>query len=122
MLGPALDADIIINLPKLKTHGLTTITCAVKNLFGLIPGLEKSQWHMKAPGREGFAELLLDLNEALMHGLSEPKPMLHLVDAVVGQEGNGPGPSGTPRRRRTLRRGAVRVCPVRLKPGTPLTV
>jgi uncharacterized protein (DUF362 family)/Pyruvate/2-oxoacid:ferredoxin oxidoreductase delta subunit len=98
VLGPVVDADIIINLPKLKTHGLTTITCAVKNLFGLIPGLEKSQWHMKAPGKEAFAELLLDLNEALMYGSSGPKPILHLVDAVVGQEGNGPGPSGTPRK------------------------
>jgi uncharacterized protein (DUF362 family)/Pyruvate/2-oxoacid:ferredoxin oxidoreductase delta subunit len=97
VLGPVLDADVVINLPKLKTHGLTTITCAVKNLFGLIPGLEKSRWHMKAPGGEAFAEMLLDLNEALLYGMDGPKPILHLVDAVIGQEGNGPGPSGTPR-------------------------
>jgi len=97
VLGPVLEADIIINLPKLKTHGLTTITCAAKNLLGLIPGLDKSQWHMKAPGNEAFSEFLLDLNEALLYGSGSPKPILHLVDAVVGQEGNGPGPSGTPR-------------------------
>jgi uncharacterized protein (DUF362 family)/Pyruvate/2-oxoacid:ferredoxin oxidoreductase delta subunit len=97
VLGPVLDADMVINLPKLKTHGLTTITCAVKNLLGLIPGLEKSQWHMKAPGREAFSEFLLDLNEALLYGAGSPKPVLHLVDGIVGQEGNGPGPSGTPR-------------------------
>jgi Pyruvate/2-oxoacid:ferredoxin oxidoreductase delta subunit len=97
VLQPILEADIIINLPKLKTHGLTYITGATKNLFGLIPGLEKSRWHMKAPGAQAFSELLLDLNEALMVGFSAPKPILHLVDAVVGQEGDGPGPSGTPR-------------------------
>ncbi len=97
VLGPILDADIVINLPKLKTHGLTCMTGATKNLFGLIPGLEKSRWHMKAPGGRAFSELLLDLNEALMYGFSTPKPILHLVDAIVGQEGDGPGPSGTPR-------------------------
>jgi uncharacterized protein (DUF362 family)/Pyruvate/2-oxoacid:ferredoxin oxidoreductase delta subunit len=97
VLQAILDADIIINLPKLKTHGLTYITGATKNLFGLIPGLEKSKWHLKAPGAQAFSELLLDLNEALMEGFSTPKPILHLVDAVVGQEGDGPGPSGTPR-------------------------
>lgn len=97
VLRPILDADIVINLPKLKTHGLTYITGATKNLFGLIPGLEKSRWHMKAPGGQAFSELLLDLNEALMYGFSAPKPILHLVDAIVGQEGDGPGPSGTPR-------------------------
>jgi uncharacterized protein (DUF362 family)/Pyruvate/2-oxoacid:ferredoxin oxidoreductase delta subunit len=98
VLGPVLDADILINLPKLKTHGLTGITCAVKNLFGLIPGLEKSRWHLKAPGAEAFAELLLDLNEALLCGSGGPARILHLVDAVVGLEGNGPGPSGAARR------------------------
>jgi len=98
VLRPILDADLVVNLPKLKTHGLTTITCATKNLFGAIPGLEKSRWHMKAPGKQAFAELLVDLSEALLFGSSKPKPILHLVDAVVGQEGNGPGPSGTPRK------------------------
>jgi uncharacterized protein (DUF362 family)/Pyruvate/2-oxoacid:ferredoxin oxidoreductase delta subunit len=97
VLRSVLDADIVINLPKLKTHGLTYITGATKNLFGLVPGLEKSRWHMKAPGEQAFAELLLDLNEALMYGFSSPKPILHLVDAIIGQEGNGPGPSGIPR-------------------------
>ncbi len=98
VLGSVLDVDVIVNLPKLKTHGLTTITCAVKNLFGLVPGLDKSQWHLKAPGRKEFGELMLDLNEALLYGMGSPKPMLHLVDAVVGLEGNGPGASGTPRK------------------------
>lgn len=98
VLGAALEADIILNLPKLKTHGLTGITCAVKNLFGLIPGLEKSRWHLKAPGREAFADLLLDLNEALVQGSKAGMPILHLVDAVVGMEGDGPGASGTARK------------------------
>ncbi len=98
VLGSALDADIIINLPKLKTHGLTAITCAAKNLFGLIPGLDKSQWHMKASGTVEFSEMILDLNEAILYGMKSQKPILHLVDGVVGQEGKGPGPSGTPRK------------------------
>ena len=49
------DADIILNLPKFKTHGLTYITGAVKNLFGLIYGLNKSQWHLKARSKEEFS-------------------------------------------------------------------
>ncbi|MDI6797642.1 MAG: DUF362 domain-containing protein [Desulfatibacillaceae bacterium] len=93
----AFDADIILNLPKLKTHGITYMTGAVKNLFGLIPGLQKSRWHMKAPTPESFADFLLDFNEALHTAFEKPKTFIHLMDAVVGMEGEGPGPSGTPR-------------------------
>ncbi len=82
----ALDADIIINLPKLKTHHLTGITCAVKNMFGCIPGLMKSEYHLKIPGQEDFCLLLLDLLQAV-------KPTLTVVDAVVAMQGEG-GPVG----------------------------
>ncbi|MFZ2632686.1 MAG: DUF362 domain-containing protein [Desulfosalsimonadaceae bacterium] len=92
------DADIILNLPKFKTHGITYVTGAVKLLFGAIPGLEKSKMHLRAPTHEAFAEFLLDLYGAMNYGFSPPKPMIHLMDAIAVQEGEGPGPAGIPRR------------------------
>lgn len=82
-------ADVIINLPKLKTHGLTYFTGAAKNLYGCLPGLEKGKGHMKMPTRELFSELIVDLNLAI-------KPHLTVMDAVVGMEGHGPS-NGDPR-------------------------
>jgi uncharacterized protein (DUF362 family)/Pyruvate/2-oxoacid:ferredoxin oxidoreductase delta subunit len=92
------DADIVLNLPKFKTHSLTYITGAVKNLFGFIYGLNKSQWHVRARSSEEFSSLLLDLYESLMKGFEKPKLFIHIMDAIVGLEGEGPGPSGHPRR------------------------
>jgi uncharacterized protein (DUF362 family)/Pyruvate/2-oxoacid:ferredoxin oxidoreductase delta subunit len=84
-----LEADKIINLPKLKTHEMMTMTCAVKNLFGAVVGTEKAAWHLKAgASRELFAKLLLEIYLI-------KKPALNIVDAVVAMEGNGPG-SGDP--------------------------
>jgi len=84
-----LDADKIINLPKLKTHEMMTMTCAVKNLFGAVVGTEKAAWHLKAgTSRELFSKLLLEIYLL-------KKPALNIVDAVVAMEGNGPG-SGDP--------------------------
>jgi uncharacterized protein (DUF362 family)/Pyruvate/2-oxoacid:ferredoxin oxidoreductase delta subunit len=83
------EAEKIINLPKLKTHEMMTMTCAVKNLFGAVVGAEKAGWHLKAgASREQFARLLLEIY--LMK-----KPALNIVDAIVAMEGNGPG-SGDP--------------------------
>jgi uncharacterized protein (DUF362 family)/Pyruvate/2-oxoacid:ferredoxin oxidoreductase delta subunit len=92
------DADMIVNLPKFKTHGVTYITGAVKNLFGTISGFEKSKWHMRAPTSVTFSEMLLDLNEALLLGFEKPKKILHIMDAILAQERGGPGPSGTPKK------------------------
>jgi len=92
------DADILLNLPKFKTHGLMYITGAVKNLFGLIYGLNKSQWHLKAQSKEEFSDFLLDYYSALLKGFEKPKVFIHLMDAVMGMEGEGPGVSGTPRK------------------------
>jgi uncharacterized protein (DUF362 family)/Pyruvate/2-oxoacid:ferredoxin oxidoreductase delta subunit len=87
----AVEADAIINLPKLKTHGMTTLTGAVKNLFGCIPGKRKVQWHFRTGVDHGsFMRMLVELGSLL-------KPRLTIMDAVVGMEGNGPG-SGDPRR------------------------
>ena len=91
------EADIIVSLPKLKTHSLTYMTGAVKNFLGVIPGLNKSQWHLKAPTAEEFSDLLLDLNEVLYSGFDPPKQFLHIMDGITGLEGEGPGPSGKPR-------------------------
>jgi len=85
-----LDADLVINLPKAKTHGQMVMTAAVKNSFGAVVGMEKAQWHFRA-GRspEDFARLLVHI-----HGLVAPR--LSILDAVVGMEGNGPS-AGEPR-------------------------
>ena len=62
------DADIILNLPKFKTHGITYITGAVNLLFGAIPGVKKSKMHLRAPAHDDFAEFLLDLYGAMTYG------------------------------------------------------
>jgi uncharacterized protein (DUF362 family) len=92
-----LQADVIMNLPKFKTHELTYITGAVKNLFGLVPGLRKSQMHIRFSDKESFGEYLLDLYGAVSFGFKPSKPVLHLMDAVIALEGQGPGSSGRPR-------------------------
>jgi uncharacterized protein (DUF362 family)/Pyruvate/2-oxoacid:ferredoxin oxidoreductase delta subunit len=85
-----LEADAVINVPKFKTHGMMTLTGAVKNLFGCIPGRRKAQWHLNAGvSREAFARMLVELCGLI-------KPRLTVMDAIVGMEGNGPG-SGDPR-------------------------
>ncbi len=86
-----VDADAIINLPKLKTHGMTILTGAVKNLFGCVPGKRKVQWHFNTGvDHDSFMRMLVELTGLL-------KPRLTVMDAVIGMEGNGPG-SGDPRR------------------------
>ena len=91
-----LDADVVINLPKLKTHALTYVTIAQKNLFGVVPGLQKGRWHMVAQTPEHFAGLLADLYASIVDHPDGPRQLLHLVDGVVALGGNGPGTGGTP--------------------------
>lgn len=85
-----LDADGIINLPKLKTHGLTRMTGAIKNLYGCIPPLVKGEYHARFPDVYDFSLLLADIATFI-------RPRLHIMDAVEAMEGNGPQ-SGTPRK------------------------
>ncbi len=86
----AREADGIINLPKLKTHGMTVLTGAIKNLFGCVPGKRKVQWHFTTGvNHDQFMRMLVELSALL-------RPRLTIMDAVVGMEGNGPG-SGDPR-------------------------
>lgn len=89
IITPILKADYIINVCKLKTHGLTTMTAGVKNLFGCIPGIQKPEWHCKQPTLPGFSSMLIDLCETVA-------PSLTLIDAIDAMEGNGPG-GGTKR-------------------------
>jgi uncharacterized protein (DUF362 family)/Pyruvate/2-oxoacid:ferredoxin oxidoreductase delta subunit len=85
-----VEADAVINLPKAKTHCQMLLTLAVKNLFGCIPGTRKAQWHFKAGvDKTAFATMLVEIHELV-------RPVLNIVDGVIGMEGNGPG-SGTPR-------------------------
>jgi len=77
------DADVVISLPKLKTHDLMRYTGAVKNLFGTIPGLIKPSYHVKLQTTDQFADMLLDL-AGFVH------PALTVMDAVVGMDGDGP--------------------------------
>ena len=83
------DADAVIDFCKLKTHGLAAMSCGVKNLFGVIPGTRKPEFHYLYPRVEQFADMLIDLNEFV-------RPRLTIVDAVTCMEGNGPT-QGTPR-------------------------
>ena len=79
----ALEADIIISLPKFKTHGLTILTGAIKNSYGLLPGAQKARLHKAAGSPERFNEMVVDVFRLRV-------PDLFLVDAVVGMEDNGP--------------------------------
>jgi uncharacterized protein (DUF362 family)/ferredoxin len=90
----ALEADGVISLSKMKTHGFTRITGAVKNVFGCVPGMRKGEFHVKMPRVEHFAAMLVDVCRYV-------RPRLHVMDAVVAMEGNGPG-SGTPRPMKAL--------------------
>lgn len=83
ILEQVLNADLVINIPKLKTHSLTMMTCAVKNLFGVIPGLLKGEYHLTMQNKKNFAAFLVDL--ALF-----VKPGLTVVDGILGMEGEGP--------------------------------
>jgi len=91
------DADMILCLPKFKTHGLTYITGAVKLLFGAMAGMEKSKMHLRLPRHGDFADFLLDLYGAMTRGFDPPKPVWHVMDAVCALEGEGPGRGGRPR-------------------------
>ena len=84
------EADAIINFSKLKTHGMMGMSCAVKNMFGVVPGTRKPEYHYRFSKPMQFAHMIIDLNEYF-------KPSLCVVDAIVGMEGNGPT-AGTPRR------------------------
>lgn len=77
------EADYVINVPKFKTHSLTTITGAIKNMFGIIPGGKKAKLHSFTRSIKEFAELLVDIYQIRI-------PDLNIMDAIIGMEGVGP--------------------------------
>ena len=83
-----LAADVIINLPKLKTHNVLLYTGAIKNMFGSVPGFHKSRYHLYAPKPHQLASVMVDIFQIT-------KPRLSIMDAVVGMDGPGPQ-SGNP--------------------------
>lgn len=87
----AMGADVVINLPKLKSHTQLTLTMGVKNLFGCVPGKMKAWWHMEA-GKDAqrFAEMLITTARTI-------NPDLTIIDGIIGHQGNGPS-GGEPRR------------------------
>ncbi len=82
--------DVLINLPKFKSHALTGTTGAVKNLFGCVPGILKSQYHFKLMTRALFIQFLEDLARYI-------NPKLSIMDSVWAMEGEGGPASGTPK-------------------------
>ena len=87
----AMNADVIINLPKVKSHMQLTMTLAVKNLFGCVPGKMKAWWHLEA-GKDvnRFGEMIVETAKAI-------SPDLTIIDGIIGHEGNGPS-GGEPRK------------------------
>ncbi|MFA5859665.1 MAG: DUF362 domain-containing protein [Elusimicrobiota bacterium] len=82
---PLAQAEVIINIPKLKTHMFTTFTGAIKNFYGSVPGVMKVAYHSKFPEVQIFAQLLLDL-----YNYHKPRIVLTVVDGITAMDGNGP--------------------------------
>ncbi len=85
LITPVLDADLIISLPKLKTHAMTSYTGAVKNMFGTIPGTHKAEMHFRLDDRRAFCSMLVDLYSCVNR-----VPVLSIMDGITGMEGDGP--------------------------------
>ena len=83
------DVDKVVSVSKLKTHGMMTFTGAVKNMFGMVPGIIKAEYHLNMPKYDDFANALIDICLA-------SKPVLAVMDGIVGMEGHGPS-AGEPR-------------------------
>lgn len=87
----AMEADVVINLPKVKSHVQLVLTMGVKNLFGCVPGKMKAWWHMEAgKNQERFADMLVETARTI-------NPDLTIIDGIIGHEGNGPS-NGEPRK------------------------
>lgn len=91
ILKPLLDADVIINLPKMKTHTLTFLSGAVKNMYGSIPGMEKTRYHSRFTNVHDFSKAILDV-------WNVTKPDLTIMDGILSLEGDGPAMRGLPRK------------------------
>jgi len=77
------EADLIINIPKIKTHWQCTLTCCIKNMFGTVLLANKAKTHAQAAKLERFCSALADI-------YSISKPQLTVIDGYYCQEGKGP--------------------------------
>ena len=104
------DSDLVISIPKLKTHSITVLTAAIKNTYGCVTGLFKAECHSRAPREEEFAKVI-----ATVFGIV--RPALTVVDGIVGMEGDGPA-AGKPKKVGLLLAGsdavAIDACIARL--------
>jgi uncharacterized protein (DUF362 family)/Pyruvate/2-oxoacid:ferredoxin oxidoreductase delta subunit len=87
---PFVECEAIINLPKLKTHNLTLFTGAIKNCYGTVPGLAKSNYHRIAPNPTEFAKIIVDI-----YSIIKDKIVFNLMDGIVGMDGDGPSSGDT---------------------------
>jgi len=87
---PVLEADLVLNLPKLKTHSLTAFTGAIKNMYGTIPYGLRLEGHHRFPHIDEFSRMLVDVFSAV------PRQLV-IMDAVVGMDGEGPS-AGAPKK------------------------
>jgi uncharacterized protein (DUF362 family)/Pyruvate/2-oxoacid:ferredoxin oxidoreductase delta subunit len=98
LASPLAEVDKVISVAKMKTHTFMGITGATKNLFGMIVGMQKAQFHLRMQARKEFAGMLVDLANLV-------KPVLSIVDGIEGMEGNGPR-NGKPKHAGVLLAGA----------------
>ncbi len=89
IITPILEADLIVDIAKMKSHCMTMLSGAMKNLFGTVPGLMKPEFHCRFPEKPAFNEMLVDLCQLV-------KPSICFVDGIIAMEGNGPT-GGRPR-------------------------
>ncbi len=82
--------DKVISVSKLKTHGMMMFTGAVKNMFGIVAGLDKAEYHVRMPNNKDFSNALVDI-------CLVADPVLSFMDGIVGMEGAGPS-GGDPRK------------------------
>lgn len=91
---PAYEAEVVITLPKIKTHAMAYYSGAIKNQFGCVPGTRKAAWHTRMPEASNFSKMLLDLNGVVGTSFA-------ILDGIIAMEGNGPK-NGTPKQMNTL--------------------
>lgn len=93
-----LDCDLVISMPKLKTHVITVLTGAIKNMYGAIVGMHKPHLHSVAPKEKNFARIVAKI-------YSITRPELNIVDGIVAMEGDGPS-GGVPREMKFIMTGS----------------
>ncbi len=112
------DCECVISIPKFKTHAITGLTAAIKNMYGTVIGLAKASCHSKAPKEEDFAKVI-----AKVYSIS--RPHLNILDGVVAMEGDGPS-AGIPRPMKMIMAGtdavAIDACLARLIGIDPLDI